>query len=540
MPITRLVPPKEWPTLGWQVIDWIEDYLCHGPGDIEGDDLELDDEFSEFIVDCYRLYPRGHELAGRRVVTEAELSRAKGRAKSELAGAMVCAEFVGPVRFDGWDAAGEPVGRPLRYPFIRCLATEEGQSGNTYDNVRSMLTHGIDKHPDVFAGIDVGLTRTFLHRPGGGEIRPSSAAASSKDGGKETFTVADEVHLYVLPELRSMYRTVAKNTRKRKAAQGWMLSTTTQFEPGQESVAELHRRDAENQIANPKKRRWSFLWDHREGHEVADDDWDDDALLMASLSEAYGEASEWMDLRSILADDIRAEGVPKSEVERFWLNRRSSSDGKAIKADDWDAMADPERVVPDGSYVVLGFDGSKLDEVAAKYPDHTALVAWVLSQDQPPHLIELGLFDPLSDDRDGLRRLVRGAVHDAFARFNVLRMVCDPPHWRDEIDAWSEQYGEDIVITLDTMSGARMGPAVERMTQEAAPLRAFTHDGSSLLRRHALNAVLVRSHRGKWLALAKPKETEKIDGLVAAVIAWDELPNVEIPTPAETPAAVWV
>ena len=42
---------------------------------------------------------------------------------------MVCvAEALGPVRCDGFDAAGEPVGRPVMGPFVRVMATEEEQS----------------------------------------------------------------------------------------------------------------------------------------------------------------------------------------------------------------------------------------------------------------------------------------------------------------------------------------------------------------------------------------------------------------------------
>jgi len=52
-------------------------------------------------------------------------------AKSEVAGLIGVAEALAPVRFDGWDASGQPVGRPIRSPFVRCLATEEKQSGNT-------------------------------------------------------------------------------------------------------------------------------------------------------------------------------------------------------------------------------------------------------------------------------------------------------------------------------------------------------------------------------------------------------------------------
>ena len=529
MPAHRLVPPDDWPTLGWELIDWIEAYLAHGPGDVEGQPMVLDDEFAQFLLDCYRLYPRSHELAGRRVVSEAELSRAKGRAKSELAGAVVVAEFRGPVRFDGWNAAGEPVGKPVTYPFIRCLATEESQASNTYDGVLSMLSHAAEHHPDEFGGIDAGLTRTLLHRGRGGEIRPCTAAAASKDGGKETHAVGDELHLYTTPELRSMYRVVSRNLRKRKEAQGWMLGTTTQFRPGEDSIAEEHHRDAEQQTSGASKRRISFLRDHREGHELDDEEWEDDDLQLASLREAYGAAAEWMDLRSILEDDIRSEATTRAEAERYWHNRRPTGDGNAVSADDWDAMADPEREVPAGACAVLCFDGSKLDYVRSKYPDCTALEAWVLEPDRLPHLVELGVWDPRAHSRDGLRDQVRHAVAEAFARFRVLRMVADPPHWRDEIDGWAEEHGEDIVLQFDTMSPKRMGAAIERMVREAIPGRSFTHDGAAATRRHALNAVLTQSKRGNFDALVKPKDTEKIDAFIAATIGWAELPHVELP-----------
>ena len=163
MPLLRLgdATTDDWPSLGHDVADWVEDHLTHGPGDVRGDPLDLDDDEYDFLVDCYRLYPKGHDREGRRVVTRAVLSRAKGSRKSELAGAIEVAEAVGSVRFSHWEG-NKPIGRRVRYPFIRALATEEGQAGNTYDNVRVMIEDAAERFPALFSSVDVGLTRTFL------------------------------------------------------------------------------------------------------------------------------------------------------------------------------------------------------------------------------------------------------------------------------------------------------------------------------------------------------------------------------------------
>jgi len=84
-------------SLGWLAIWWIETFCVHGPGDVQGQAVELDEEFAAFILDCYAL-----EESGRRNYDSAFISRAKGRSKSELAGFITLFEAMGPARFDGW------------------------------------------------------------------------------------------------------------------------------------------------------------------------------------------------------------------------------------------------------------------------------------------------------------------------------------------------------------------------------------------------------------------------------------------------------
>jgi hypothetical protein len=141
---------REQDSLGFQLLDWIEHYLVHGPGDIEGQPVVLDDEFAAFIIRAYRV---GKD--GSRLIRRAVLSRPKGRAKSELAAMIGAAEAIGPVRFDhfaakgetsawGYEyAVGEPVGVPVKRPEVLCFATELGQSGNTYEAIAYML------HPET-------------------------------------------------------------------------------------------------------------------------------------------------------------------------------------------------------------------------------------------------------------------------------------------------------------------------------------------------------------------------------------------------------
>src|SRR5919199_6494840 len=133
----RQADPKPDPylSLGFQLVSWIEHFLVHGPGDIEGQEIELDDEFAALIVRAYALRPDGSRKVRRGVI-----SRPKGRAKSELAAMIACAEGIGPVRFDHFAEAGEvsawgyeyeegePVGAPVTRPEVLCFATELGQA----------------------------------------------------------------------------------------------------------------------------------------------------------------------------------------------------------------------------------------------------------------------------------------------------------------------------------------------------------------------------------------------------------------------------
>jgi hypothetical protein len=509
----RDVDPYGRPTLGWQIVRWIQRYLVHGPGDVQGQPIRLDDELLSFILCAYALDP----TSGRRVYDEALLSRVKGRSKSELGGMVTCAEAKGPVRFSHWDPeTGEPVGRRVVYPFIRCLATQEDQSDNTYGNVAYMLSEAREHFPEEFGGVDIGRdwqssTRVLL--PGGGEIRPSTASSAAKDGGKETFAVVDETHLYVLPELRNMYRTVKFNCGKRKAAEPWMLQTSTMYAPGEESVAEVTHRA----VAKGKAPR--LLFDHRGARrhlELADT-----PELRAELRYVYGDFADVMDTDRIVTL-LLDETVDEADRRRYWLNEEHAASGRFLPLGAWSACEDPELVVPAGTGISLGFDGSLRQ-------DSTALRGCT----QAGHLFTIGIWEAPLDSRgrpvpdwEVPELEVDAAVDEAHRRFRVVRGYYDPAWWGSWVPKWAAKHGNDKVIPWWTNRDAPMARAL-RAIRTAIVQRELTQDGDPVAARHWANAhrrpTGAKDETGTPMTLmAKERKgsPNKIDAAMADTLAW--------------------
>lgn len=513
--IPRLGPIGDQPTLGFQIADWIEHFLPHGPGDVQGEPIELDDEFLTFLAWAYMLQPDG-----RRVFRRAVFSRPKGRAKSELAGMVMCVEGIGPARFDHWAEpgevspwgypyeTGEPVGVPVKSPFIRCLATEEGQSGNTYDNVYEMLQ--AERVKAAYPGIDVGLTRIFL--PGGGEITPSTASSAAKDGGKETAGTADETHLYRTAELRRMHQTVSRNMAKRKGADPWMLETTTAYAPGEDSIAETAREYALKLGSIEAMVEAGFLYDHREAPKLTNRELTQRTKLEAALRDVYGDAAEWMDIPRIV-DEIHDPATAPEDARRYWLNQVATGESRWLDLAAFKAL-EVERELEPREQVAAGFDGSR-------FSDSTAIV--VVTKD--------GFVTPWrtwskptgEDDWQVDENEVAAAVEELFEVQTVTRMYCDPFYWEETVSGWVERF--KAVREWRTNRNTQMCHAIHRF-ETSVRSKAITHSGG-ILTEHAGNAVRKptnvkldeRGTKGHVITKDHPRSPRKIDVAVAAVLA---------------------
>lgn len=520
-------------SLGLLAVEWMEHFTVHGPGDVQGQPVVLDDEIAEFTVDAYALDRRG-----RRLYDSAFFSRAKGRDKSGHAARLVLFEAFGPCRFAGWAdggevfrwrdftyryAKGEPLGRPVTCPFIRCLATEENQAGNTYDAVFANLSDG--PLAEGLPSNAAGLTRILL--PGGGEIVPSTAANASKDGGKESFVVFDETHLYTLPELRRMYATVRRNMAKRKAAEPWSLETSTMYAPGEDSVAEQTHKLAVS-IAEGRTRAARLLFDHREA--PANVDLADEAELRAALREAYGPFADVMDLDRIIAEIWDPRNAP-ADSRRYFLNQRTAALDAWITEPEWKACAAPETVVRDRETITLGFDGSR--RRARGVTDATALIACRVSDGHLFEPLERSVWEqpdgPAGEGWEVPVAEVEAAVDAVFRRYNVVAFFADPAKWESYIASWEAKYHRRLKVKASRdhpiawwMTGGRSGLIVRALEQFRGAVvdGELSHDGSFALTRHVLNARRRASRAGLQIAKEHPDSPRKIDAAVAAVLAY--------------------
>ena len=506
MPTERLAPPDDWPSLGWEVISWAESMLRWDAGEFAGQQIEFNDEQVRFVVDAYRLYPQGHRREGERVIRRAVKSRPKGAGKSAEAKVLCIVEALGPAQFDGWDAAGEPVGRPRAAPFVRVMATEETQSITTvFGGVVEMLRVAGDEHPDVFGQVDAGLTRVYL--PGGGQMRPSTASASSKDGGRETFVVVDEGHLWTSNELVEAYRTVRRNLAKRPGA--WLLECSTMFAPGEGSIMEGAWGYAQQQLKQHDDQ--AFLWDHREGWDV---DISDDDALSGSLSESYGSAISRMPVDEIMAE-VRDPTTTPVESKRYFFNLRVAGDGQVLDPEVWAQRVDVDRRLE--GPVALGFDGSRFRA------DHTGLVACTL--DDPKHLVPLGHWVPVGDGERPPWEEIDIAVRDAMDRFDVALFYCDDKYWESQVDRWFGEWPKQV-RSFPTGSHLRTG-MMFRSFVRSVERGDITHDGDSDLSEHVRNAVRRQvkaksPDEGEALFIASKDTTHsprKIDLFYAAALA---------------------
>jgi len=497
----------EFPTLGYDVGEWIEAHCVVPDGYRMGEPYKLTDEMWRFLIGFYRLYPYAAAWPAPDALryTGAQLRRSQKWGKDPFGAAIILAEALGPTRFDGWNASGEPVGAPYPTPLIVCLGTSEDQTDNTWRPLLSMIRNGplID-----LSGMDAGQTRVDL--PSGGRIEPVTTSAKARLGAPMTFLTMTESHLFTL---QGGYRKVSGAVKRNVAGMdGRWLELTNAWDPTEGSEAQVTAENVDDRV----------LVDTIEPQRV--EDLTDTEALYAELLRQYGDSARerggWVNLRGRILHEVRSPRHLEADRRRFFLNEIVVGQSVLVDPIRWDLLAVDDALQP-GDQISLGFDGSK-------YRDATALIASRISDGR---LFTLRVWEKPADAVDWKvpSAEVDQLVRDVFGAYQVAYLFADPYRWQDYLDRWSADFPKKIV-EYPTNNEFRMDLAIERF-QTSFVGGEITHSGDPTLTRHMVNAVIVKGSRKKprpgepddlpsyYLKLAKRGDGLWIDASVAAVLA---------------------
>ena len=525
-----IVPPLDlsYPTLGPAMAEFIEDRCVFGPGSLEDQPAVLDAEKRGILYRLYEVYPQGHRLQGRRRYKRGAIEVRKGLAKTEFAAWILFCELhpEAPVRCDGFDGNGNPVGRPVKSPYIPMMAvTEEQVSELAFGVLKYVVEHSPDA--DLF---DASLERIIRLGPNGdnaGMAVPVSGSPGSRDGARTTCQHFDEPHRLYLPRIRAAHETMLQNMNKRPLEDPWTFYTSTAGQPGQGSIEEDVRREAESIERGDRKESTLFFFSRWAGPEH--DDLSTVELRAAAVADATGPVGEWGPGQfEDIAKDYDREGVDKAYWERVWLNRWRKSGSQAFNMIKVLDLQRPNNLIPLDAFVTAGFDGARFrDSTALVITDIESGLQQILACWERPQ-------DQVDDDGQPIpwevpELEVSEAVEDMMRRYEVWRMYADPPYWTETVASWAAKY-PDRVIEWWTNRPRTMAYAL-RAYNEAIDSALVRFGGSEeqleTLVDHLSNAgrkeLRITDDEGKPLSVLAKQDgrlMDKFDAAMAGCLSW--------------------
>lgn len=455
--------------------------------------------------------------------------------KGPWSAAIICAEAVGPVLFLGWAEVGdeyrcedhgcacgwvyryrpgEPMGHAWPTPLIQLLATSEDQADNVYKHLKGMA-----RGPMLRDRMKVreGFIRVVGQDddPEACRIDVVTSSAQSRLGNPITFCNQDETQLYTA---QNKLIKVAETMRRGAAAMGGRsIETTNCYDPAEQSVAQrTHEGRARDvfRFYEPPPAEDGDRWK-----------WSRKAERRRIILHNYA-GSPHADVEGIIAEAEELVEKDPAQAERFYGNRIVAGLGSWLDGDKWDARARPQ-VVPKGTQVVYGFDGSDTDDwTGIRCETQDGYQFTPTFPDGRPMI-----WNPADYGGQVPRLEVQAAKDHLHSFYVVVRGYNDPPHWETEIDAEAERYGDKKVLRWATFRPKQMHDAAERLLTDVTKADSgFTHDGCETTAQHVRSAKKQARLNNRYV-LTKPGDGRKIDLAVSSILcheAWGDVTNAKL------------
>lgn len=414
---------------------------------------------------------------------------------------------------------------------IYLAAADREQASKVYQAMVLMIR----SDPELDAMLEIVESRKrIIYRKRGSFCQAISAEAYSKHGFNASVVIYDELHC--APN-RDLWDVLATSQGGRM--QPLMIAISTAGFDRHSILWELYdhgKKVVENPTLDP-----TFLPIFYEAPIEAD--WTDERVWQMA-NPALGDFRSLEEMR-VLAQRAKAIPSQQNTFRRLYLNQWTEQDERWIDMATWDACAgaiDLDEL--HGRPCFAGLDLASTRDVTALvlvFPDDdggydVVPYFWVPAGTMPDRVKR----DRVPYDqwaRDGFMR-VTGETADG------KRAVADYDHIREDIRALAEQFdiqeiaydrwGATQLVTQLQSDGATLSPLGQGFASMSAPTKeldkliaagAIRHGGHPVLRWMAGNVAVEQDAAGN-LKPSKKKSTEKIDGIVALVMAIDRASRV--------------
>lgn len=524
--------PGEFPTLGYVAADWMEDNLVVPDGPKIGEPFRLYDEQLNHVLWKYRLDPEAVEEDGNDAFQfgGSMLVRGQKWGKDPLLAALSLFHAFGPCDFAGFDANGDPVGRPHPSPWVAIAARNDKQTDNTWLPLLEMAKNGpLADTPGA------EINETFIKLPCGNPIEPLTTTAWGRLGGRFTYVSITESGILIGGGERGGLAFARTLKRSASGMNGMWTSATNTWDPTEESDAEVTYKANDPHVFVDAKLS-------RKHVDLANDEELRDEIIYLygdSIKANGGHVSEQRIIR-----DCRNTAYGEAEVRRFFLSEILAGERAAADPERWAALARTDEDLKPGTAITLGFDGSRSR-------DATVITACRISDGR---LFHQRTWLPSQYKEKRIPRLeVDRAVRDLFAAYDVHFMFADPFKWQDYLDVWAGDFPKRVV-EVPTNEERRMDKIIQRFS-DAIDTGELSHDGDETLTRHINNAALAKGKAKPpregadglvieyYLKAVKKREGLLIDAYISAMLAYaargHAIEDGALQPPPPPPIAIW-
>lgn len=465
------------PSDGPEVIQWIEHNCVYGEGDFYGKPVKLE-LFEKLLL--WWLFEK--TTNGRYRYRRALIEMPKGNGKSLLM--TVIALYLLVNRFS---------------PVIPIGAASFDQAGLVFRDMQI----NVEESPTL-RGLLIAYESDIRRKDGPGRAYRVYATDGTNDGARPTTVLADEIHAWLSPKQERSHLVLTNGLSKRDYA--LELNVTTPGYHRDSLAGRMH--DYGLKVNSGEIKDSSFLhvqW----GCEPDRFDLGTYEGICAAIRAASPAADKFLNVESVAAKYYQ---IDELEFHRYHLGVWTVSIDSWLPSGAWDACTDPDKTIPDGGRVVLGFDGSFSR-------DSTALVM-VTVDDELPHVDVVECWERPANAWQGWRVPtldVVQAIRDACGRYDVAEVVVDLFAWRHIFEELAE---EGINVVDYPQQTKNMTGACERAF-DVIREGNMTHSGDPRLARHVANARAKTGPRGRTLCKEAPHSPNKIDLAVAMCMALD-------------------